>query len=145
MRLEPITATNWRAAGALRTAPQQLHLVADYEPVAFMILARSFLGYQGGVWHPLAVYNDDLVGVMAVVDEGSTWALRTLMIDERFQRRGHGRAAVLSAIDFARERGAESLRLTVHPSNVAAIALYESLGFEYGDPRGTDLGMRLAL
>lgn len=145
MRLEPITAANWRAAGALRTAPRQLHLVADYEPVAFYILARSYLGYQGGVWHPLALYDDELVGVVALVDEGPTWALRTLMIDGRFQRRGHGRAAVLSAIDFARERGAESLRLTVNPVNAAAIALYESLGFDYSEPRGTDLGMLRAL
>lgn len=145
MNLEPITAANWRAAGALRVAPGQLQFVADYEPVAFVILARTYIGYEGGQWHPLALYSGDLVGVMALVDEGSTWALRTFMIDERHQRRGHGRAAVLAAIDFARDRGARSLRLTVHPENAAGIHLYESLGFSYAEPRGSDFGMQLAL
>jgi diamine N-acetyltransferase len=145
VRLEPITAANWRAAGALRVAPGQLHLVADLEPVAFVVLARSYVGYQGGLWHPLAAYDDELVGVVALVDEGPTWALRTLMIDELFQGRGLGRAAALAALDYARAHGARRLRLTVNPANTPAIRLYESLGFQPGAPRGTDLGMVLAL
>ncbi len=145
MRLEPITAANWRAAGALRLAPGQLGLVAEYEPVAFVILARTYLGYENGIWHPLVATEDELVGVLALVDEGPTWALRSFMIDARFQGQGHGRATVLAAIDYVRDRGGEALRLTVHPTNAPAIALYESLGFTYSEPRGTDLGMVLAL
>ncbi len=145
MRLEPITAANWRAAGALRVAPGQLGLVAEYEPIAFYILARSYIGFEGGTWHPLACYSPDLVGVMALVDEGSIWAMRSFIIGSEFQGRGYGRAAVLAAIDFARDRGAASLRLTVHPQNAAGIHLYESLGFEYGEPRDSNLSMSLAL
>lgn len=145
MRLEPITAANWRAASALRVASGQLGLVAEYEPIAFYILARSYLGFEGGVWHPLACYSPDLVGVMALVDEGPTWAMRSFMIGSEFQGRGFGRAAALAAIDFARDRGASSLRLTVHPQNAAGIHLYESLGFSYTEPCGSDLGMSLAL
>lgn len=145
MKLEPITAANWRAAGSLRLAPGQLGLVAEYEPVAFVILARTYIGYENGVWHPLVAVDSEMVGVLALVDEGSTWALRTFMIDQRFQGQGHGRAVVLAALDYVRARGGEALRLTVHPTNVPAIALYESLGFSYAEPRGTDLGMRLAL
>ena len=146
MRLEPITAANWRAAGALRVAPGQLGLVAEFEPVAYVILARTYIGYEGGVWHPLACYADgDLVGVLALVDEGPTWALRSFMIDGSHQGRGHGRAAVLAAIDHVRAHGGSALRLTVHPTNAPARGLYESLGFVDGAPRGTDLGMLLAL
>jgi diamine N-acetyltransferase len=145
MRLEPITASNWRAAGALRVAPGQLGFVAEFEPVAFVILARTYVGYEGGVWHPLVCMEDEPVGVMALVDEGPTWALRSFMIDAGHQGRGHGRAAVLAAIEYVRDRGGAVLRLTVHPTNVAGIRLYESLGFVYGEPRGTDLGMVLAL
>lgn len=146
MRLEPITAATWRAAGAVRAAPGQLALVAEFEPVAYVILARTYVGYEGGIWHPLACFDgDDLVGVMGLVDEGSTWALRSFLIDAAHQGRGHGRAAVLTAIDRARAAGATALRLTVHPTNAPARALYESLGFSYVEPRGTDLGMRLAL
>ena len=145
MRLEPITALNWRAAGALRVAPGQLGMVAEFEPVAFVILARTSVGYENGVWHPLVAVDDEMVGVLALVDEGSTWALRSFMIDARFQGRGHGRAVVLAAIDYVRARGGGALRLTVHPDNAAAIHLYESLGFSYSQPRGTDFGMRLTL
>ena len=48
MRLEPITALNWRAVGALRVAPGQLGMVAEFEPVAFVILARTYVGYENG-------------------------------------------------------------------------------------------------
>jgi ribosomal protein S18 acetylase RimI-like enzyme len=145
VRLEPITARTWRAAGALRLAPGQLAMVAEYEPVAFVILARTYIGYEGGDWHPLMAVDTEPVGVLALVDEGATWALRSFMIDARFQGTGHGRAAVLAAIDYVRARGGAALRLTVHPANAAAIRLYESLGFTRAEPRGTDLGMRLAL
>lgn len=145
MKLEPITAANWRAAGALRLAPGQLGMVAEYEPVAFVILARTYIGYENGVWHPLVAVEGEMVGVLALVDEGSTWALRSFMIDARFQGRGHGRAVVLEAIEYVRSREGAALRLTVHPTNAAAIGLYESLGFSYTEPRGTDLGMTLAL
>ena len=140
MRLEPITAANWRAAAALRVAPGQRELVAEFEPVALVILARAYVGFEG-IWHPIAIYEDQLVGVMGLVDEGETWALRTFMIDQRFQQQGHGRAAVIAAISYVRERGAETLRLTVHPANAAGRHLYESLGFVYTGPRGGDLGM----
>jgi len=145
VKLEPITAANWRAAGALRVAAGQLEMVAGYEPVAFVILARSYLGFENAVSHPLVAIADEPVGVLALIEQGETWTMRNLMIDARFQRRGHGRAVVLSAIDFARNRGGEVLQLTVHPSNAAAIGLYESLGFSYAEQSGTDLGMRLAL
>ena len=145
MRLEPITAANWRAAGALRVAPGQLEMVAGYEPIAFVILARTYLGFENAVSHPLVGVADEPVGVLALIEEGATWTMRNLMIDARFQGRGHGRAVVLAAIDLARDRGGEVLELAVHPANTVAIRLYESLGFEYSEPRGTDLGMSLAL
>ena len=143
MKLEPITSVNWRAAGALRVAPGQLELVAGYEPIAFVLLARTYLGFENAVSHPLVAIADEPVGVLALIEEGTTWTMRNLMIDARFQRRGHGRAVVLSAVEFVRERGGEVVQLTVHPSNAAAIHLYESLGFTYAEERDGDLGMTL--
>jgi ribosomal protein S18 acetylase RimI-like enzyme len=145
MRLESITAANWRAAGALRVGPGQLGMVAGCEPVAFVILARTYLGFENAVSHPLVAIADEPVGVLALIEEGATWTMRNLMIDARFQGRGHGRAVVLAAIEFARERGGEVLQLTVHPSNAAAMGLYAALGFEHGGPQGSELAMRFAL
>jgi ribosomal-protein-alanine N-acetyltransferase len=46
------------------------------------------------------------------------------------RRRGIGRAMMSHAIDFARSRGARTVLLEVRPSNVAALELYASFGFE---------------
>lgn len=117
MRLEPIDRTNWRIAGALRVAPGQLEMVAAHEPV----------------------------GVLALIEEGATWTMRNLMIDARLQGRGHGRAVVLAAVEYARARGGEAMELTVHPFNAVAIRLYEAVGFSRSGQRGTERGMRLSL
>jgi ribosomal-protein-alanine N-acetyltransferase len=45
------------------------------------------------------------------------------------QHRGHGRRIVLRLLDLARWHHAERVFLEVRPSNLRAIALYESLGF----------------
>lgn len=68
------------------------------------------------------------------------------------QRRGHGRRALVHALDEARTTGATRALLEVRPSNTAAVALYESLGFvevnrreKYYDDGEDALVMALAL
>lgn len=53
-----------------------------------------------------------------------------LMVAEAFRRRGVGRALMEGAEEWAREVGIRKLELHVLPYNEAAIALYESLGYE---------------
>ena len=81
--------------------------------------------------------------------------LLNLSIDERWQRRGCGRALLLYHVDIARSCGASQLLLEVRPSNTAARALYLSEGFEQiavrpayypaGDTREDALLLRLRL
>ena len=52
-----------------------------------------------------------------------------IAVDPAFQRRGLGRALLEQVIDEVEKRGVVTLWLEVRASNVAAIALYESLGF----------------
>ena len=56
--------------------------------------------------------------------------LLNLSIDDRWQRRGFGRALLLYHVDLARSCGSSRLLLEVRPSNTAARALYLSAGFE---------------
>ena len=56
--------------------------------------------------------------------------LLNLSIDDRWQRRGFGRALLLYHVELARACGASSLLLEVRPSNAAARALYATEGFE---------------
>ena len=53
-----------------------------------------------------------------------------LMVAADWRRRGVGRALMLGAEEWARSAGVRKLELHVLPYNEAAIALYESLGYE---------------
>lgn len=61
-----------------------------------------------------------------VVDEAT---LFNIAVDPDFQRQGVGKALLEHLIDELEKRGVLTLWLEVRASNVAAIALYESLGF----------------
>lgn len=80
----------------------------------------------------------------------------TLVTDERFRRRGIGRALATSQLGFAAQLGARQAFLEVAEGNEAAIKLYRALGFEpvgrresyypgAGGGRIAALTMRLAL
>lgn len=149
MRLEPITRVNWRAAGAVRLAPGQLPMVASFEPVAYVILAKQYLRVAGLEWHALAALEgDEIVGVMAMVDEREVrqcFALYHFIIDAEHQGRGLGAAAVHAALEWAASRGAGSVRLTVDYENHGAKRLYERLGFVATGDFDGELGMVCAL
>ena len=85
---------------------------------------------------PLALYaeNKPVGFAMYCIDESDReyWIYR-LMIDQRHQRRGYGRAAMLLLIDRIRSEMDENrhrIFISFEPENEAAKALYESLGFE---------------
>ena len=74
-------------------------------------------------------------------------------IDPRQQGGGHGRRLMKRLIDLARWHGAQRIFLEVRPSNLHAIALYDSLGFNeigrrpnyYPAKRGREDAIVLAL
>jgi len=53
-----------------------------------------------------------------------------LMVAKRHRRLGVGRALMEQAVDWARAAGVTKLELHVFPHNLAALRLYESMGFE---------------
>lgn len=61
-----------------------------------------------------------------VLDEAT---LFNIAVDPAYQRRGLGRELLERVVDEVEKRGVVTLWLEVRASNVAAIALYESLGF----------------
>ncbi|KMK18697.1 ribosomal-protein-alanine acetyltransferase [Pluralibacter gergoviae] len=67
-----------------------------------------------------------------VLDEAT---LFNIAVDPAYQRRGLGRELLEAVIDEVEKRGVATLWLEVRASNAAAIALYESLGFNEADVR----------
>jgi ribosomal protein S18 acetylase RimI-like enzyme len=65
-----------------------------------------------------------------------------VLVDRTCQGRGLGRRLTAQALDDARARGAERVRLTVNASNTKALELYRSLGFAEVDQRD-DGGQRV--
>lgn len=83
---------------------------------------ERYLNYQLTVEGIMAAFAITQV----VLDEAT---LFNIAVDPDFQRRGLGKALLEHLIDELEKRGVLTLWLEVRASNVAAIALYESLGF----------------
>lgn len=64
--------------------------------------------------------------LMLVMDEAH---LLNLSIAEPYQGRGLGRELLVHMMQIARNHGAQNIFLEVRPSNVAAIGLYQNIGF----------------
>ena len=107
--------SDWRGVGeerrylrAVRKHPDAAVFVADVE---------------GELAGRLSLARDQNPASHHVADLG-------LMVDTRFRRRGVGRALLEAGVAWAPEHGVAKLELHVFPWNEAAIALYESFGFE---------------
>lgn len=106
--------------------------MTEYEPVALLILSKSYIGEGGLKWEPFAIYaGDTMVGIVAIAHSGLECQVFNFLIDHSFQGRGYGRAAMDAIIDHVREElpDCNELTLTSHPRNTRAQKLYGSVGF----------------
>lgn len=133
VELEVIDSSNWLEAIDVRVADDQVPFVADCQPVALVILAKCHLRPDGRRWEPFLVRSEQgaAVGVLAVSHGDDGCELRHVAIDERWQRRGLGTAAVHAVIDRLdpSTSDCEHLVVTAHPDNRAAHQAYRSAGF----------------
>jgi diamine N-acetyltransferase len=147
-----VTRANWRDALLLTVRPDQQRFIAGYAPIAAIILSKAYVGAEGMRWEPYAFVSEgEMVGLAALATEPRHTDLRWLFhffIDERYQGRGYGRAALTALISWVTRRhsACRSLQLTAHPENYVAQRLYRGLGFTpTGDERGGESVYRLAL
>jgi diamine N-acetyltransferase len=136
--LRSIDQGNYRACIDLAVDPSQERFVASN----VQSLADAYVWRDAA--EPYAVYADDEVVGFALLYphvEGDPvyplpadvevrgLVLVRLMVDARFQGRGHGRDALEAVVALARERGLETLRLSVVPENEQALEFYRRNGF----------------
>ena len=128
VHLEPVTGENLDAVLALKVKESQkgfVSSVAESLAQAYVYTKTAF---------PFAV-NDgrEIVGfiMMGYYEEKKYYTLWKLMIDQRFQGRGYGKAALELGIAFLKERfRVKEVYTGVIPGNEAAKSLYQSAGFE---------------
>ena len=125
--LREITPENFKECVELKVADAQKNFVAPN----VMSIAWTKV-YPTA--NPLAVYaGDEMVGfVMFGLDtEDNRFYLGRLMIDEKHQGRGCGRAATLEVIERLKQNeDCKEIYLSFAPENENAEKLYKSIGFE---------------
>lgn len=124
--LRPITKDNWEEAAKLEILPEQAGFLT---PNVFSIAESKF---HDDLW-TFAIYNGEtMVGFTMYGQDpadGRYWIIR-FMIDRNHQRRGYGRAALLSLIEHMRTLpGLTEINIGYEPNNHAAAALYREIGF----------------
>ena len=74
--------------------------------------------------------DSQIVGYMGLWIIFEQAQLTNIAIDKKYQGKGFGRKLLEEGIKICQDAGCEIMTLEVRPSNVAAKALYTSLGFE---------------
>ncbi len=125
--LREITPENFKECVNLKVSAAQTAFVAPN----VMSIAQSKIYPDVS---PMAVYaGEEMVGFVLFgldTDDGRFYLVR-LMIDERQQGKGYGKAAVYAVIERLKEvENCREIYLSFVPENTNAERLYESIGFE---------------
>lgn len=144
--LKQIDESNFIDAFHLELAEGQASFVSH--PIRS--LAQAYVYYRQCT--PFGIYaGDTMVGYVMVIydydtDEYNLWHL---MIDRLHQGQGYGKQAVKACLDYIRQKPfgpGNTVLLTCHEENTAAVSLYKSLGFqETGNRDEEELEMKLIL
>lgn len=141
MSIRKVTGDNWRETLELGVRLEQQRFISEYTPIAGIALAKAYIRPGGMIWAPYAIYaGTTMVGFFALAYEPDTadqcWLFH-FFIDQRYQGRGYGRAAMQRYIELVRREQPQcrKLYLTVHLENLAAQRLYIAAGFQ---PTGSE-------
>lgn len=123
--LREITRETVRAICALAVAPAQSRFVAS----AAVSIAEAH--YSPEAWYRAIYSGDEPAGfvMLSVRPEVPEYAVWRLLVDERFQGRGVGSAALRLVIEHVRALGAKELILSYVPGEGEPRAFYERHGF----------------
>ena len=131
IELRPIDETNKEDCVRLKVADSQAAYIDTNEKSLEAAkenaeVARPFVIYADGVavGFTMFAFEPDYE------DPNDRYWLWRFMIDEKCQGKGYGKEALKQIIAYFKENGATNMRLSTKESNVGAIHLYESYGFQ---------------
>lgn len=124
--LKPVDENNFEAVINLKVCEDQQKYVASN---VFSIAQSKVLPEC----IPLAVYEEELLvgfAMYAMDREDKEYCIYRLMIDEKYQSKGYGRATMEALIKHIRaDKEHHVIYISFEPENKRAKTLYESLGF----------------
>ena len=101
------------------------------EPEDDKVLSNPEVIIKNGGEIFFAKYNNEIVGTCAAIKiDDNTIELAKMAVTEKAQGKQIGKKLALAVIEFARSKGVEQLVLETSDKLVAAVNLYEKLGFE---------------
>lgn len=135
LELRPVTAENWNALIKLKVREDQKNFVASN---LYSIAEAQFGFEEEGHWslYPFGLYmQDEPVGFamtgLNYAHSAFQGLIVRLMVDEKYQGMGYGRAAMESMLEAFRSDACVSVVcITYESENDPARKLYASLGFE---------------
>ena len=126
IRLKPVDENNFEEVINLKVSENQQKFVATN---VFSIAQSKVLPEC----IPLAVYEEELLvgfAMYAMDREDKEYCIYRLMIDEKYQSKGYGRATMEALIKhISADKEHHIIYISFEPENKSAKALYESLGF----------------
>lgn len=143
IHIEEITPDNWRIG--LHVKEDQKKYVAN----ATVLMARAY-AYRSCRSKAFYIYNDDTpvgMGLYYDCDELNLYDLSQFFIDERYQGKGYGYAAMQFIIAELKKDGKyNKVTLCLVDGDDAALSLYKKCGFTLtGDEDGEEIIMELNL
>ncbi|TQF71096.1 GNAT family N-acetyltransferase [Pseudoalteromonas luteoviolacea] len=141
--LRPVSQLNYEAICDLDVSKEQ----QDFVACNMWSLVES---HYNSHYQTRGIYLDDEpVGFFMWVPENENMvSIWRFMVDEKFQKKGIGRRAIILAIEeIKRNADLEFIEICYDPKNAAAKSFYASLGFvEYGfDEEEGEILAKLAL
>ena len=127
VRLEPVTAKNWKACIALELAPDQKNFVPSN---LYSIAEAQF--YQYARSRAICDEHEQVVGYALFGRDIFTnkWKIFRLMIDKSHQGKGYGESAMLEIIgQISKQPDGNEILICYQDANQVARRLYAKLGF----------------
>jgi ribosomal protein S18 acetylase RimI-like enzyme len=124
--IEPITNKNYKDVLNIKIDVSNKDFVSNM--IDSLLQASYTPGWEGYAYR----VGDRIIGFCSIAPFSfkalSGWKICKLVIDKNYYRQGHGRKLLSAILDKIDER-ATTVTLSVNTKNIAAIKLYESLGF----------------
>ncbi|MCL2014838.1 MAG: GNAT family N-acetyltransferase [Defluviitaleaceae bacterium] len=92
-------------------------------------LALAWYNYDAS--RPFCIYHGDtMVGfVLLHCETATSCEIWQFLIDEKYQGKGYGSAALAEILQYAKNSNFEEIFLLMYPENKAAVKFYEKAGF----------------